>query len=177
MDFYDFVREKWTAWVRTRKSPKDEILPAAPIEALNVADDMEPAFPLELQLEAVPLSLRASPASREAWKEQIRMAINEILDPGGWATKSPVSITIFYFPDGPMNGDIDNIVKPILDALMPRIYVNDSQVERVWVQKFESDKSFRIDNPTVRLAAAIDAEPPIVYIRIDNEISSGKIEP
>ena len=73
-----------------------------------------------------------------------------------------------------MNGDVDNIVKPILDALMPRIYVNDSQVERVWVQKFESEKSFRIDNPTVKLAAAIDTEPPIVYIRIDNEISSDK---
>jgi crossover junction endodeoxyribonuclease RusA len=175
MGFYDFFREKWTAWVGTTKRSDDErLLPTIPIETLNFADDMEPPFPLELQLEAVPLSLKASSASKDAWKEQIRMAINEILDPSGWATKSPVSVTIFYFPDGPMNGDIDNIVKPILDALMPRIYVNDAQVERLWVQKFESEKSFRIDDPTVKLAAATDAEPPIVYIRVDNEISSDR---
>jgi crossover junction endodeoxyribonuclease RusA len=175
MGFYDFFREKWTAWVGAKKQSDDErLLPIIPIETLNIADEMEPTFPLEFQLEAVPLSLKASSTSRDAWKEQIRMAVNEILDPSGWATKSPVSVTIFYFPDGPMNGDIDNIVKPILDALMPRIYVNDAQVERVWVQKFESEKSFRIDNPTVKLAAAIDAERPIVYIRVDNEISSDR---
>jgi len=175
MGFYDFFWGKWRIWVGAKRRPADEgLLSIIPIETLNIVDDLEPAFPLELLLEAVPLSFKASPASRDAWKEQIRVAINTILDPSGWATESPVSVTIFYFPDGPMNGDIDNIVKPILDALMPRIYVNDAQVERVWVQKFESEKSFRIDNPTVKLAAAIDAEPPIVYIRVDNEISSDK---
>jgi crossover junction endodeoxyribonuclease RusA len=175
MGFYDFFWGKWRTWVGAKKRPDDErLLPIIPIETLNIADDLEPTFPLELLLEAVPLSLKASSTSRDAWKEQIRMAVNKILDPSGWATESPVSVTIFYFPDGPMNGDIDNIVKPILDALMPRIYVNDAQVERVWVQKFESERSFRIDNPTVKLAAAIDAEPPIVYIRVDNEISSDR---
>jgi crossover junction endodeoxyribonuclease RusA len=174
MSLYDFFRKKWTTWFPVRKRADERLLPAIPIASLDITDDMEPTFPLEFQLEAVPLSLKASSTSRDAWKEQIRAAISEILDPSGWATESPVAVTIFYFPDGPMTGDIDNIVKPILDALMPRIYVNDSQVERVWVQKFESERSFQIDDPTVKLAAAIDTEPPVVYIRIDNEISSDK---
>lgn len=70
-----------------------------------------------------------------------------------------------------MIGDIDNIIKPILDAFKPRIYVDDQQVERVVAQKFESGGAARIDNPTPKLAEALDKEPPIVYIRIDNEIS------
>jgi crossover junction endodeoxyribonuclease RusA len=175
MRFYDFFREKWAAWGSVKKGPHHErLMPAIPVETIDAVDDMEPTFPIELQLEAVPLSLGASPESRNAWKQQIRAAVDEMLDPAGWAIRSSVAVTIFYFPDGPMNGDIDNIVKPILDALMPRIYVNDSQVERVWVQKFESEKSSRIVNPTAKLAAAIDTEPPIVYIRVDNEISSDK---
>jgi Holliday junction resolvase RusA-like endonuclease len=144
------------------------------IAQLEFADDVEPRFPIEFQIEAVPLSLQASAASREAWRQQIRTVIDQTLDPSGWATESPVTVTIFYFPDGPMTGDIDNIVKPILDALKPRIYVDDSQVERVWVQKFESERAFQIREPTAKLAEAIDTERPVVYVRIDNEISSDR---
>lgn len=38
-----------------------------------------------------------------------------------------MSVTIFYFPDGKMDGDIDNIIKPILDAMSAHIYIDDSQ--------------------------------------------------
>lgn len=34
------------------------------------------------------------------------------------AFQGPVAATIFYFPSAAMQGDIDNIVKPILDALV-----------------------------------------------------------
>jgi len=154
------------------RRPRKDVLDSNPIESLDIADDLEPRFPIEFKIEAVPLSLQASSSSREAWKAQIRAVVDETIDPAGWATDSPVSVTIFYFPDGPMTGDIDNIVKPILDALAPRVYVDDSQVQRVWIQKFESERAFQIENPTVKLAEAIDTERPVVYIRIDNEISS-----
>jgi crossover junction endodeoxyribonuclease RusA len=139
--------------------------------SLDVTDEMEPSFPVELAIEGVPLSLQASGRSKEAWKEEIRDAVDGTLDPSGWATESPVSVTIFYFAEGQMYGDIDNIIKPILDALMPRIYLDDGQVQRVLVQKFESIRAFQFENPTATLATAIDTEPPVVYIRIDNETS------
>lgn len=141
---------------------------------LELSDEMDPSFPIELVLEAVPLSLQASARSRDAWKNDIRAEINNVLDPAGWATQSPIRVTILYFPDGPMYGDIDNIVKPILDSLMPRIYVDDNQVQRVWVEKFESDRSFQFEDPTPRLASAVETDRPVVYIRVDNEASSDK---
>ena len=153
MGLYDSLRKIWTlcgqVWSRADEHLlADEcLLKADLLENLDVTDDIETQFPVELLIEAVPLSLQASPTSREAWKELIRTVIDETINPSRWATQSPVSVTILYFPDGPMTGDIDNIVKPILDALIPRIYVDDSQVERVWVQKFERERSFRIGEP------------------------------
>ncbi len=43
-----------------------------------------------------------------------------------------------------MQGDVDNIVKPILDALSKHIYNDDGQVERIWVQKFEPGRIFNL---------------------------------
>jgi hypothetical protein len=67
-----------------------------------------------------------------------------------------------------MEGDIDNIVKSILDALEKLIYVEDRQVARVWVEKYEPDSPASFSNPTATLAAALDAGTPVVYIRIDD---------
>ncbi|HEU0081676.1 MAG TPA: hypothetical protein VFQ87_02295, partial [Bradyrhizobium sp.] len=73
MSFYSFFREKLANWGGAKKRPDPEqLLPAIPAEALDIPDDMEPTFPLELQVEAVPLSFKASPESRNAWKQQIR---------------------------------------------------------------------------------------------------------
>lgn len=173
MGLYDSLRRIWL-WGQVRRHADERLFEADLFENLDVTGDVELQFPVELLIAAVPLSLQASPTSREAWKELTRTVVNETINPGGWATESPVSVTILYFPDGPMTGDIDNIVKPILDALMPRIYVDDSQVQRVWVQKFERERSFQIEDPTAKLAGAIDTEPPVVYIRIDNEIRSDR---
>lgn len=76
-----------------------------------------------------------------------------------------------------MAGDIDNIVKPILDALIGTAYHDDQVIERVLSQKFEPEVDWSFDAPTERLSAALDAisasdEPaPAVYIRIDNDVS------
>jgi hypothetical protein len=55
-----------------------------------------------------------------------------------------------------MPGDVDNIVKPILDVLGRHIYVDDAQVERVVVEKFEPKNvfAFRAPSPTHRKCGA-----------------------
>ena len=68
-----------------------------------------------------------------------------------------------------MEGDIDNIVKPILDSLERHIYFNDHQVERVVVQKFEPENSFSFEAPSTRLAEAIAGAKPKLYIRLSTD--------
>lgn len=70
-----------------------------------------------------------------------------------------------------MEGDVDNIVKPIMDALIGTVYPDDGVVERVLVQKFEPDIDWSIEEPSGMLAAALDTDAPVVYIRVDDDLA------
>jgi Holliday junction resolvase RusA-like endonuclease len=104
-----------------------------------VGDFLEPDFPFEFVVSGTPVSLGSSSRSRMLWKQEIQNASKASLPQGHWLTKERIAVTLFYFPAENMQGDIDNIVKPILDSLNNHIYVDDHQVERVVVQKFEPD--------------------------------------
>src|SRR5581483_304536 len=137
-----------------------------------VQEDVEIKFPVEFKIEATPLSLQAKSRSKEQWKQQVREASKVAVGQSTWATSSPVFVTIYYFPDGRMQGDVDNIVKNILDGMKTCVYLDDRQVQRVLVQKFESEAGvFAFDNPTPALSEAADTEPTVVYIRVDNDSS------
>jgi hypothetical protein len=68
-----------------------------------------------------------------------------------------------------MQGDLDNIVKPILDAMCRSIYVDDRQVERVVVQKFDPDNIFTFSNPSPILLDALAFDGATVYIRVSDD--------
>lgn len=138
-------------------------------------------FPLEFHLAAIPLSLQAKPSSKERWKrtvaEAARKRAEETVEFVWLEEDTPIAVTIFYFPTAPMPGDVDNIVKPILDALNGQAYLDDQIVERVVSQKFEPETGWSFANPTDQLAAALDTiavadeRQPVVYIRIDNDLT------
>lgn len=127
---------------------------------------MQPQFPIEFLVSSTPVSLGSSARSKAAWKEAVQAASRPSLPEGHWLTEEPISITLFYFPAEPMEGDIDNIVKPILDSLNRHIYFDDHQVERVVVQKFEPERYFAFGDPSAALADAIAGKKPTLYIRI-----------
>jgi crossover junction endodeoxyribonuclease RusA len=133
---------------------------------------LEASFPIEFFIvDQVPVSSAASAHSRDRWKESVASSARMAVEQGCWLSDQPLSITIFYFPDGRMRGDIDNIVKHILDALKGTIYLDDGQIERVVVQKFELGRPTPFENPTETLASALGFEPPVLYIRIDDDSS------
>jgi crossover junction endodeoxyribonuclease RusA len=121
---------------------------------MNTELELAHSFPIEFFIvDQIPVSLQGSPESKARWKSSVEFSARMVINLDSWATLEPVAVTIFYFPDGPMVGDLDNIVKVILDAMRPFIYVQDSQVERLLVQKFEPDRPpFVADNPSTTLA-------------------------
>ena len=130
---------------------------------------MTPDLPIEFIVHGTPISLQASGLSRETWKKSVRAAGETVVPLGSWALTDPLAVTIYYFPEGEMVGDIDNIIKPILDAMMPFIYVDDGQIERVVVQKFEPDRKFIFSGPSATLFDALAVEGPAVYIRVSDD--------
>jgi hypothetical protein len=126
-------------------------------------------MPIEFMVRGTAISQQASARSRAAWKQTVRAAGALVVPAGSWALTERVAVTIYYFPESRMVGDIDNIVKPILDAMSRFIYVDDVQVERVVVQKFEPDQNFSFSAPTPILADALAAERPTVYVRVSDD--------
>jgi crossover junction endodeoxyribonuclease RusA len=131
---------------------------------------VEIAFPIEFVVEGTAVSLQAKRAqSINQWKARIVEASKQILPEGHFATEDPLAVTLFYFPAGEMEGDLDNIVKPILDALNRHIYMNDRQIDRIVVQKFELENVFEFGQPSATLVEALNRPKPILYIRLSND--------
>lgn len=82
-------------------------------------------------------------------------------------------------------GDLDNIAKPILDALCEshRVLFNDNQVKELLLRRieWETRNVKRIDNATVRLAERLDQavqgrQPgDFVYVSVTTERSLGRL--
>lgn len=86
-----------------------------------------------------------------------------------FASDERMAVTLYYLPDAPMQGDVDNIVKLVLDAMCKHIYLDDRQVERVVVQKFEPGNVFAFKQPTTVFAKALTEERPVLYVRLTND--------
>ena len=83
-------------------------------------------FPIGFVVAGTAVSMQAKRTeSKQGWKDRIRRASYGALPDGHFATEASLSVTLFHFPEGAMGGDIDNIVKPILDALCKHIYMDD----------------------------------------------------
>lgn len=147
------------------------------IEPLSIAReqllaDQETLYPLEFFIEQTPRATGAKSIGQ--WKDTVERSARHramATDKVGLLWSCPVAVTIFYFLPEPMQGDVDNIVKPILDAMIGVAYLDDREVERVLVQKFEPQFERVFTDPSEELAAALDAEPPVVYIRVDDDLS------
>lgn len=131
---------------------------------------LEIRFPIEFIIEGTAVSLqnRGRRGSLRAWQARVREASRKALPDEFFASESPISVTLYYFPAATMQGDIDNIVKPILDALGRHIYVSDHQVHRVLVQKFEPNNVFGFASPSAALMTALTGRKPNLYVRLSD---------
>lgn len=143
---------------------------------MSDADDgFSLSFPIEFIVMATPRSHQsANNKAKEAWKARVGQAAKSRIEESQafWLLDArPLSATIFYFLPAPMQGDVDNIVKLIIDGMLFIIYPDDRVVERIVAQKFEPDVLVEFRNLTRLLEGAAAAEPPVLYVRIDDDMS------
>jgi crossover junction endodeoxyribonuclease RusA len=130
---------------------------------------MEIEFPIEFLVSGTPVSAQAArPETKNQWRERVKAASIGALPQPHFASGERMAVTIYNFPDQPMQGDVDNIVKLILDALCRHIYLDDRQVERVVVQKFDPENAFVFSKSSELLDLAVRVRP-VVYIRVAND--------
>lgn len=86
-----------------------------------------------------------------------------------FASTDPISVTMYYYPEEKMVGDIDNVIKLTLDAMSNLVYLDDDQVERVLIQKFERGRVFSFRSPSETLTTCMLGPKPALYIRVSND--------
>ena len=88
-----------------------------------------------------------------------------------WSSQDPlpgdVMVTITYFFDGAIL-DVDNIPKPILDALNGLVYSDDSQVSDILCRRRDRRRELRIQNASPMLLDYIDKPGQFLHITVDN---------
>lgn len=85
------------------------------------------------------------------WKTAVRQESEKYWLPEQKAATGLVMLQITYFYDSVLI-DVDNIVKPIQDAIIGLAYIDDDQVTDVLARKRNLSGSFKVENMTSTLA-------------------------
>lgn len=133
---------------------------------------VEIAFPIEFVVDGVPASLQAGARSRQAWMARVRQASLSALPEGHFASAVPLAVTLFVFSELAGGPDLDNLIKPVLDALNRHIYLDDGQVERILVQRFKPGLRYRFDRSPLLTIASVGPRPTL-YIRVSDDVLEG----
>jgi Holliday junction resolvase RusA-like endonuclease len=120
----------------------------------------------EFVVEGPAVSLRASIKSRrryQKWVMFVRDAAQSEWPGLAASTSNHVEVVIsnYYTAIPP---DVDNIIKPILDALKTLVYTDDQQVYKVTSQKLALSAGTRIDEPGPILAEALRVYTELLHI-------------
>jgi hypothetical protein len=128
------------------------------------------AIPFEFVIPGPPVSLQARRSERrDQWKQDVRSAAEKHWG-GEPPFTGPVAVTITYF-FGRVWFDVDNIPKPILDAMEGLVYANDRQIFDLLCRKRELDPNLRIRNASPMLSESLQAGGQFLHIIVANVVS------
>lgn len=124
-------------------------------------------LPFEFTIKGPPVSHQTKKRARlQQWKSDVNQAAT-----AAWRSSAPVSVdvsvTITYFYDGSAP-DVDNIIKPIQDALIGVVFVDDDQVVDTKSRKRAITGSFRIRGVSAIVLAAFAVGDDFLHIKVDN---------
>jgi crossover junction endodeoxyribonuclease RusA len=129
---------------------------------------MEPLLPIELVIRGYPISHQTKrKGALEDWRLDVRKQARAQMDEGHFAIQRLLIATIYFFPQTKLEPDLDNAVKPVLDGLSQCVYLDDVQIERLVIQRFEPGRLIPLFDDSPRFDDAVASVEPIIYIRLE----------
>lgn len=127
--------------------------------------------PLEFVVHGAPVSGATSQYKRlKRWKSAVTLAASLALPPGiPIERKIGLRLSIVYLSDAPAP-DVDNIIKPIQDALMGLAYITDLQITDVDCHR-RKDASPDAPHLPALLRHALRMGAECVYIRVSDALN------
>ncbi len=122
----------------------------------------------EFIIDGPPVSQQARRSKRrKEWVVEVQDAIRRYWSVGEVPVTEQVMLTITYFHEG-NSLDVDNIPKPILDALKDLVYSDDTQVTDLVCRKRNLNDDLRIVNSSSVLAEGFDRGNEFLYVVVED---------
>lgn len=111
---------------------------------------------------------------KDEWKRDVRVAAASYWPSGTPPFTSPLALTIYYFYEhAPL--DVDNLVKPFLDALVGLVYEDDGQISDLICRRRDFLGSFTIQDVSPVLADGLAGGREFLYVRVEDAPSGGEL--
>ena len=129
--------------------------------------------PFDFVIIGTPKSLQSKSAKKGGpWQTQVNSAAAPVWG-ASHAVNAPLAVSITYLSDrfapGGNQPDIDNIAKPIIDALEGLVYNDDSAVSDVLCRRRSLSTSLvTFRNPPISLLKALSSNTEFVHVAVDN---------
>ena len=120
---------------------------------------------LEFVVFGTPVSAQGSSEAKRFWQQRVRSAAEAQFERGVVPSFDSMVLRVAYFYVYAPAADLDNIVKPIQDALTGVAYADDVQVVDLIASMRRKDVSDRVPM-TSALATAFDGGSDFIYVGI-----------
>ena len=123
-------------------------------------------IPFDFIVEGPPVSQQTRRKERlRAWKQIVRQAAEHYWNTADMPSDDQLSIEVtnFYETAAP---DVDNIVKPIQDALIGLVYHDDNQITDCNTRKRKIDGAFRVKGLSRALADGFVQYKDFVHVKV-----------
>jgi Holliday junction resolvase RusA-like endonuclease len=133
-----------------------------------------------------PVSLQAKTSTtRDKWKTRVADAARDMVpaeDRFEYGSYGDIDVAVVYFHFGEMIGDLDNIAKPILDALNGPLWSDDRQIAHLRMRRVQLDPprplSLRDPPPIVSTALerAREIDSDFVFVSAEPSNWDGRLQ-
>ncbi|MCG6140654.1 RusA family crossover junction endodeoxyribonuclease [Leptospira mtsangambouensis] len=129
-------------------------------------------LPFEFIIQGCPVSHQTRNRQRlRAWKTEVGNAAKRNLNNGFSIIDVDIIVTITFYHDGP-TPDVDNIIKPIQDALIGIVYTDDKQVVETKSRKKSINSSYKIRGVSEVLLSGFATGNDFLHVKISEAIHS-----
>ena len=124
--------------------------------------------PIRIWIAGSPRAAGKKAGARSRYVEQIRKAASSVVAAPSRSTR--IDIEVFFCAEISLRADVDNIIKPILDALIGVVYEDDRQVRSMKVTALPKGDAFRSSGNAEAFTRLMKTEPREFLINVYDDL-------
>lgn len=125
-------------------------------------------LPCKIVVEGTPATVQSKSHNKNQWKDKVTTEGKRIvsLKDNPPPVDDDIDMSIFYYFNGNIDRDTDNIIKPIQDALNNIVYVDDNQIKKINAESRSIYSNFDLKDVSAYLMKSFRKRKDFVSINV-----------